>query len=71
MATTLYETVVEIQAELDLHLCSKQRRKYLECELDRYLAYQEAHPTAEKTPTSFQLYCFENPEAVECRVFDV
>lgn len=71
MSTTLYETVLEIQRELDLGLCSRQRRKYLEDELERLLAYQEAHPTQEETPTSFQLYCFENPEALECRVFDV
>ena len=71
METKLYETVLEIQQELDLDLCSRQRKKYLENELERLLAYQEAHPTQEKTPTPFQLYCFENPEALECRVFDV
>lgn len=71
MATTLYETVLEIQKELDLGLCSRQRRKYLENELERLLAYQEAHPNQEKAPTHFQLYCFENPSAIECLLFDV
>lgn len=71
MAATLYETVLEIEKELDLHLCSRQRRKYLETELERLLAYQQAHPTEEKAPNQFQLYCFEHPEALECRIFDV
>jgi len=71
METKLYDNVLKIQQELDLGLCSRQRKKYLENELRMLLAYQEKNPTQEETPTPFQLYCFENPEALECRVFDV
>lgn len=71
MYTAFYKKIVEIQAELDSAGCSKQRRRYLEDDLERLLAYQAANPNVEEVPTPFQLYCFENPEALECKIFDV
>jgi hypothetical protein len=71
MFGSLYNRVIEIQKELDYCDCSDQRQRHLESELERLLAYQEAHPDQEDLPNSLQLYCFENPNAVECKVFDV
>ena len=69
MQTPIYETVLRIEKELDSE-CSKQRRRHLENELERLLAYIERHPDVEYTPNSFQLYCDENPTALECRVYE-
>ena len=69
MQTPIYETVLKIEKELDSE-CSKQRRRHLENELERLLAYIQRHPQVENTPNSFQLYCDENPDALECRVYE-
>lgn len=71
MYTKFYTKVLQLQNELDSVECSKQRRRHLEHELERLLAYQVANPNVEDVPSQMQLYCFENPDAVECRMFDV
>lgn len=71
MYTEFYKKVLQIQNELDSVDCSKQRRRHLEDELERLLAYQAENPNVEKVPSQMELYCFENPDAVECRIFDV
>lgn len=71
MANTLYSKVMELQSELDYCNCSDQRQRHLMTELERLLAYQEAHPDQEELPSQLQLYCFENPDALQCRVFDL
>jgi hypothetical protein len=69
MQPPIYETVLQIEKELDSE-CSKQRRRHLENELERLLAFIERHPDIEYTPNSFQLFCDENPDALECRVYE-
>jgi hypothetical protein len=69
MQTQIYETVLRIEKELDSE-CSKQRRRHLENELERLLAYIERHPDATYAPNSLELYCDENPNALECRVYE-
>lgn len=66
----LYDTILKIEKELDLG-CSEQRSRYLEQELNLLLEYQSAHPDCEYTPTQFQLFCFQYPDSLECKIFDV
>lgn len=49
---------------------SSQRRRYLECELDDLLQYQQNHPNETQDPTSFELFCDAHPEALECRIYE-
>ncbi|NBV27468.1 hypothetical protein EBS02_00365 [bacterium] len=49
---------------------SSQRRRYLECELDDLLQYQENHPNEIHDPTKFELFCDAHPEALECRIYE-
>jgi hypothetical protein len=69
MKLKIYETILKIEKELDTE-CSKQRRRHLENELERLLEYIQHHPDAEYTPSSLELFCDENPDALECRVYE-
>ena len=46
---------------------SPQMRRHITDELDHLEQYQSNHPDDDHDPTSFEMYCDENPEADECR----
>jgi hypothetical protein len=52
-------------------LASSQSRRHAEEELESLERYHARHPEDEHDPTPFELYCDDNPDAIECRVFDV
>lgn len=56
---------------LDDPLASSQSRRHVEEELDQLQRYKERHPEDSHDPTPFELYCDDNPEASECKIFDV
>ena len=45
-------------------------RRHTEDELDHLEKYQAAHPDDDHDPTAFEMYCDENPEADECRIYE-
>jgi hypothetical protein len=49
---------------------SSQRRRFLEQELEDLKHYQANHPEDHHDPTPFELFCDQNPEALECRIYD-
>jgi len=49
---------------------SGQRRRHLEDELDHLERYQANHPDTDYDPTAFEIYCDENPDALECRIYE-
>ncbi len=49
---------------------SPQARRHTEEELESLKAYKERHPNDDHDPTSLELYCSENPDALECRIYD-
>jgi hypothetical protein len=49
---------------------SSQRRRFLEQELEDLKHYQTNHPEDHHDPTPFELFCDQNPEALECRIYD-
>jgi hypothetical protein len=49
---------------------NSQRRRHLEDELDHLERYQANHPDTDHDPTGFEMYCDENPNALECRLYD-
>ena len=57
--------------ELSDPMISSQRRRHVEEELDSLEKYHANHPEDEHDPTSFELYCDVNPDALECKVYDV
>jgi hypothetical protein len=32
--------------------------------------YQSNHPDTDHDPTPFEMYCDENPNALECRIYE-
>lgn len=57
--------------ELDNPNTNSQRRRHLESELDQLQRYKESHPNEDKDPSSFELFCNDNPDAPECRIHDI
>jgi len=55
---------------LDDPMISAQSRRHTEQELGALERWVESHPNDHHDPTSLELYCNDNPEALECRVYD-
>jgi hypothetical protein len=71
MNRTLTQHIEEVREELSRTDVNAQRRRYLEDFLTSLEAYQARHPGKEHDPSSLELFCDENPESNECRIFDV
>jgi uncharacterized protein YlxP (DUF503 family) len=52
-------------------MVSSQSRRHVEEELESLERYAASHPDDEHDPTALELYCNDNPEALECKVYDV
>jgi len=55
---------------LDDATISPQMRRHIEGELNSLKKYEENHPEDSHDPTPLELYCDENPDASECKVYD-
>jgi hypothetical protein len=51
-------------------MVSSQSRRHVEEELESLEKYQERHPEDDHDPTPLELFCDENPDALECRMYD-
>tara|TARA_A100001201_G_scaffold34752_1_gene36997 strand:+ start:10145 stop:10357 length:213 start_codon:yes stop_codon:yes gene_type:complete len=49
---------------------SPQMRRHTADELKHLERYQKEHPDDHHDPTAFEMYCDENPEADECRIYE-
>lgn len=56
---------------LDDPQISPQARRHTEEELASLQRYAERHPEDSHDPTALELYCDDNPDAIECKKFDV
>jgi hypothetical protein len=56
--------------ELNDPQTSSQRRRHLESELTSLEKYHMNHPEDSHDPTPLELYCDENPDAAECKIYD-
>jgi hypothetical protein len=71
MKQTITQHIERDIKELDDTAISYQRRRHLESELESLERYKQDHPGEEKDPTPLELYCNENPAALECRIYNV
>lgn len=69
--TNINDHIKQDQDELNNPMISSQRRRHIEGELDSLEKYHANHPEDEHDPTPLELYCDENPDALECKVYDV
>jgi hypothetical protein len=67
----LSNTIQVIKNELDLNSINKQRKRYLESYLTELVSYSERHPEVTEVPSSLAIFCDVNPNAKECKIFDV
>lgn len=56
---------------LDNPTTSPQQRRHVEGELESLESYKANHPNDDHDPTALELFCNENPDAAECRVYDI
>lgn len=55
---------------LDDPLTSPQSRRHTEQELKSLEKWANEHPNDHHDPSSLELYCNENPDASECKIYD-
>lgn len=55
---------------LDDSMVSPQTRRHIEGELESLERYRESHPNDDHDPTPLELYCNDNPDALECKIYD-
>jgi len=67
---TIQQHMNDDKKELDSGSVSSQRRRHLESELESLQKYHSNHPDQEHDPTPLELYCDENPNALECRIYE-
>jgi hypothetical protein len=56
---------------LDDPQTSPQARRHTEEELESLKRYAQNHPQDDHDPSALELYCNDNPFALECKSFDV
>jgi hypothetical protein len=56
---------------VDDPMVSSQSRRHAEEELEALERYQVNHPQDEHDPTPLELFCNDNPSAIECRIYEV
>jgi hypothetical protein len=57
--------------ELSDPLISSQRRRHIEDELEQLEQYKSNHPQDMRDPSPLELFCDSNPDAPECRIYEV
>jgi len=67
----LQETIKIIQDELYNNSINKQRERHLEAYLSELIEYSERHPEVTKLPGPLTIFCDLNPNAKECKIFDL
>ena len=70
MDKSLQQHINDDRDQLNDPNTSSQRRRHLEDELDHLEKYQSNHPDTDHDPTPFEMYCDENPDALECRIYE-
>jgi hypothetical protein len=66
---TIQQHIDDDRNELDNPNLNGQRRRHLESELESLEKYKETHPEDSHDPTPLELYCNDNPNALECRIY--
>jgi hypothetical protein len=51
-------------------MISSQSRRHYEDEVEQLERYHQRHPEDDHDPTALELFCDENPEALECRIYE-
>lgn len=55
---------------LEDSMISPQQRRHVEEELQDLENYKKNHPEDDHDPTALELFCDNNPDAPECRIYE-
>jgi hypothetical protein len=69
--TNINDHIKKDKDELTDPMISSQRRRHIENELDSLEKYHANHPEDDRDPSPLELFCDENPDALECKVYDL
>ena len=69
--TNINDHIQKDKDELIDPMISAQRRRHVEEELESLEKYHANHPEDDHDPSALELYCNENPDSSECKVFDL
>ena len=69
--TTIKDHIKRDKDELNNPMISSQRRRHIEDELDSLERYHNNNPEDDHDPNTLELFCDSNPNAPECRVYDL
>jgi len=67
----LQELINDICEELEGSFINVQRGRYLSSYLEELLQYQKNNPDKTEVPNCLELFCDLNPEALECKEYDL
>lgn len=67
---TIDEHIEKDKQLLDDPMISAQSRRHTEEELASLESYKKHHPNHVDDPSPLELYCDENPDALECRMYE-
>jgi hypothetical protein len=69
--TNINDHIKRNHEELNDPMISSQRRRHVEDELESLEKYHANHPEDFHDPSPLELFCNENPDSPECRVYDL
>jgi hypothetical protein len=69
--TNINDHIKKDKDELTDPMISSQRRRHIENELYSLEKYHANHPEDDRDPSPLELFCDENPDALECKVYDL
>ena len=68
--SNIHDHISKDRKILEDPLTSSQSRRHVEEELEALQKFHEKHPNDDHDPSTLELYCDSNPEALECRIYE-
>lgn len=68
---TLQQHIEHDKEKLSDPNMNPQSRRYYSDEIEQLESYQKKHPKKTKDPSPFERYCDLNPDALECRIYEI
>ena len=68
--SNIHDHISKDRKILEDPLTSSQSRRHVEEELEALHKFHEKHPNDDHDPSTLELYCDSNPEALECRIYE-
>lgn len=67
---SIHQHIEKDKSLLEDPTISSQSRRHIQDELNSLENYRQNHPNDDRDPSSLELYCDSNPDALECRIYD-